>query len=456
VQSWLTGNSQVYSRQALNKESAFLGFIPLTLALLGWRWRPRPAAGDPAQESSAATISLTVRQVIMFYALVTLTGYALSLGPVLKWNGAEVMPLPTMLLYQLPGYALMRAPGRFIHLAVIGTAMLGAFALHQMQGRLQGTGIWGVYPALTLLIVGGLLLELWPFNGKFENKINLAGQSSRLVAYPFPDNDDLYAWLRTQPADAAILHYPMHNQGDLGEYQYLADLGRHPQPMLNGWGSWLPVWYWNGEWSTLPNLRGLNFLWQRDVRYLIVHREYLTEREVEQFERQRSSLQGPTGDLLVPVQRFNSATVYALPAEIVPRRFPLDQPLPGQGWDAPTLFDGDIAVWMQERSATLVVAIGEARDYTLTLNVAREIDQGLIDTLTLTVNDALVPLTITRQGQRATVQATIPAALIQSGGRALTTLTFRVAYTRTYREMGMNSDDTPRALLLKRIELTAP
>lgn len=454
VQSWLTGNSQVYSRPTLNMESAFLGFLPLALTLLGWRWRPSPAATDHVPQPLAATITLTPRQIIVCYALITLTGYFLSLGPVLKWNGAEVMPLPTMLLYQLPGYALMRAPGRFIHLAVIGTAVLGAFALHQMRERLRGTAIRGAYPTLTLLIVVGLLLELLPFNGKFENKISLAGTSSRLVAYPFPDNDDLYAWLRTQPADAAVLHYPMHNQGNLGEYQYLADLGRHPQPMINGWGSWLPVWYWNGEWSTLPNLRGLNFLWQRGVRYLIVHREYITEREYEQFERRRIALQGPTGDLLVPVQRFQSAVVYTLSSEIVPRRFPMDQPLPGQGWDGPMLLDGDFHVWMREPSATLAIAIGEARDYKLVLNVAGEIEQGLIETLTLTINESPVPLTVTRQGPGATIQATIPAALIRGGERTLTTLAFRVAYARTLREIGRSNDDTPRAVLLRSIDLT--
>jgi hypothetical protein len=378
--------------------------------------------------------------VILIYACVTVAGYLLTLGPVLKWDGKEIMPLPTMLLYQLPGYALMRAPGRFIHLAVIGTAIIGAHALNQLHGK-------RFYGSFVLLVIGALTFELLPWNGRYENRISRAGESSKIVAYPYTGNDDVYAWLREQDPSAPIMHYPMHTDG---EYQYTADLGRHPQPMLNGWGSFLPDWYYGYGWERFPSLGTMNFVWKRGIQYLLVHHELMTEREVSDLEQRIEAFNAATGGGMKLIEQFATVTVYEIPAQVAPLDLTLDQSVPGNSWQPPTLDGSRILTWMREPTATIELNLAEKRDYELTLVIGAEIEAGLRDTLTISVGETQIPLTREENGDETTISGVIPAAVI-AGGRVPTIVTLQIDHVRSPAEIGQGDDRNTRGLAFTRL-----
>ncbi|MBX3083354.1 MAG: hypothetical protein KF716_17105 [Anaerolineae bacterium] len=442
-QSWVVGNSQLYTRSNLNMESAFLGFTPLLLALLGWWWRRQSEDGAAANNLETGTIRLTTQQVIVIYACVTVVAYLLTLGPIFKWDGKEVMPLPTMLLYQLPGYALMRAPGRFIHVAVIGTAILSAHALNRLHGK-------RFYGSLIVLVIGALVAELLPWNGVYENRISRTSSSSRLIAYPFTTNDDVYAWLREQDQTAPIMHYPLHTDG---EYQYAADLSRHPQPMLNGWGSFLPEWYYGYGWERFPSLGTMNFIWKRGIRFLLVHRELLSDKEDADLQKRIAVFNASNGGGLTVVQQFKTVTVYQIPEQIAPMEFAFDQGVPGNGWQAPVLANGRILTWMNSPTATIELDLAQKRDYEVTLVVVDEAEAGLLDTLTLNVGDTPISFTRARSDDGEAIHAVIPAAAV-SGGRSVTPLTLHIDHVRSPADLGQGDDRTPRGLAFTRLVVT--
>ncbi|MBX7184230.1 MAG: hypothetical protein K1Y01_03705 [Vicinamibacteria bacterium] len=103
------------------ENTVFLGFVPLTLALLGWR---------DARSSEARTF----RWVWILFLL-------LSLGPHLKVLGHTVrigpwaVSMPYFLLYQLPYGTLAHAPSRFVLIGGIGLAVLAALGAQRLLVR---------------------------------------------------------------------------------------------------------------------------------------------------------------------------------------------------------------------------------------------------------------------------------------------------------------------------------
>jgi hypothetical protein len=83
----------------------------------------------------------------------------LALGPVLLLAGTEVMPMPYSLLAKLPGFDVMRTPGRFMMIASVGFSLAAALGLASLMARApnrrRATLIAG---AATIVI----LAECWP------------------------------------------------------------------------------------------------------------------------------------------------------------------------------------------------------------------------------------------------------------------------------------------------------
>jgi hypothetical protein len=61
----------------------------------------------------------------------------LALGPVLLVAGTEIMPMPYRLLAKLPGFDVMRTPGRFMMIGSVGFALAAALGLASMMARAQ-------------------------------------------------------------------------------------------------------------------------------------------------------------------------------------------------------------------------------------------------------------------------------------------------------------------------------
>jgi hypothetical protein len=83
----------------------------------------------------------------------------LALGPVLLLAGREIMPMPYSLLAMLPGFDVMRTPGRFMMIASVGFALAAALGLASLMKRAQDRRRATIIAVVATVIV---LAECWP------------------------------------------------------------------------------------------------------------------------------------------------------------------------------------------------------------------------------------------------------------------------------------------------------
>jgi hypothetical protein len=83
----------------------------------------------------------------------------LALGPVLRVAGAEMMPMPYSLLAKLPGFDVMRTPGRFMMIASVGFTLAAALGLASLMARASNRRRAELIAAAATIIV---LVECWP------------------------------------------------------------------------------------------------------------------------------------------------------------------------------------------------------------------------------------------------------------------------------------------------------
>jgi len=151
-QQWFAGTSMLYFplMQFRNERNVAIGIIPLVLSVLAWRYRHL----DIAQEHR-----FTSGQIVALYTLIIVTGYVLTLGPMLSLSKDVTLPMPYMLLLKvLPGFSSMRVPPRFIVLPILGTAVLLAYTLTAFSLGFKRFNL------IFALIMVGLIIELFPLN----------------------------------------------------------------------------------------------------------------------------------------------------------------------------------------------------------------------------------------------------------------------------------------------------
>jgi hypothetical protein len=149
--------------------------------------------------------------------VLTVTGFALSLGPVIHVAGLEV-PGPFLLLRWLPGGALLRTPARLGVLALLGLGLLAALGWARL--------VSGKRLSTVLAVAAGALVavEAWP--------VDLAG-----LVRPYTRAPAGVEWLRSA-APGVVLELPWDTPGDSARYLYWST--RHWQRMVNGFGSFDP------------------------------------------------------------------------------------------------------------------------------------------------------------------------------------------------------------------------
>jgi len=306
IQSWFSGGSHIYKGAVpfAGEGSVFIGFVPLTLAALAW---PTARAFDHAEPRS-----MTRRQVVELYSIVTLAGFVLSLGPVLQVGSIQAIPLPYILLMQMPVFSWIRCPARFILMAVLGTGVLSAYTLliwAERQSRLTRAG--------GLLVISVLLLiELTPPRGDDTRNLLMSlraktpAANAPLRGFVVDKKAELYRWLAAQPKGTPVVHYPIF--GASNNTIYLAYESIHNQPMLNGWGSWLPGWFSGTNWKAFPDQPTMRLVEERQIQYLLVHRDLLGQGEQAEFNR-NLQVYALTHRPLEMVRSFGAVDVYRLP-----------------------------------------------------------------------------------------------------------------------------------------------
>ena len=186
--------------------------------------------------------------------VLTLTGFALSLGPVIHVASLD-LPGPFLLLRALPGGALLRTPSRLGVLALLGLGLLAALGWARLTA--------GKRLSAALVVAAGAVvtLEAWP--------VDLAG-----LVRPFPRAPAGVEWLRSA-APGVVLELPWDTPGQSALYLYWST--RHWQRMVNGFGSFDPpgsigAGLMGRRW---PSPYAAAQFRKRGIRYVVVHVEWV-------------------------------------------------------------------------------------------------------------------------------------------------------------------------------------
>ena len=283
---WGQTAAPVHSRFLRSKDHAMaLGYLPLALVGLGLaRWRKTAKASR-----------------FWFWGL--LVFWLLALGPFPRINGIAYPEVP--LPYRLVGWSLpvqsLRSPARFNILVGLCLAMVASIAvrgvLHNARSRRAG---------LLVLFLGVIvMLEYW--------------------AWPFPttrpDIHVFYSQLAADPDDFAIVDLPITN--DLSK-RYMYYQTAHGRPTVTGHVSRPP----EGAYDFIHANGLLRAMWQgrrpdsdgdpvaelesldlAGVRYLLVHRDLLSEEEFAALD---------TYLPVAPVYADQTLVVYPTRVEVIP------------------------------------------------------------------------------------------------------------------------------------------
>lgn len=167
------------------------------------------------------------RWTVVGYAALSAGGVLLALGPAipLPFERGRLWG-PYALLAELPGFDALRAPGRMLHMALLGVAILGAFGFTAATARIAPARRRIGLAAVALLAA----IDCWtpPFP---------------LLAAPHPAAlHPVYAWLARQPDRMRIVELPVDDwPGRTQMRQYAGTL--HWRPMLGGNMGILPPAY---------------------------------------------------------------------------------------------------------------------------------------------------------------------------------------------------------------------
>jgi len=217
----------------------YQGLLAMVLAAIGYRFLRRHA-------------DLHNRRLGLVFLVITLSGYVLSLGPVLTlYDHLAYVPMPFLFcFYLMPGFSVLRGVYRFVFMLSFGLSILGAFgwcALEapwqkRLQKWLSPTAASGLLAVLCCVVI---LAESW----------SVPVPHVRLpVGQEIPS---VHQWLADNPVEGAIFLIPTI-KGTLDRYDpnpvyaqnrkryfdreqlYLYYSTYHFKKMVNGVGSFFP------------------------------------------------------------------------------------------------------------------------------------------------------------------------------------------------------------------------
>jgi hypothetical protein len=153
------------------------------------------------------------RADLWFHAAMALGALVLAFGPSIALpGGLGAVRGPYAALMGLPGFDALRAPGRMIHVATIGLAVVAAAGMTRLRQRLPPV-------AATALAAGFIVLVAWEC------------RTPRFPLQAVPAADELYAAIAADPAVAAYAEIPF-GQTALSEqrFQYFSTATWKPIP----------------------------------------------------------------------------------------------------------------------------------------------------------------------------------------------------------------------------------
>jgi len=166
-----------------------------------------------------------------FYLFLMIASWLLSLGPVIRLLGREIIGGPYLWLYNgVPGFKNLRVPSRFAVLTMIGLSVFAGWGVQSFLGRWKTARTRNS----TAAVLGVLIL------------VEFASLPLPLVSVPFKEGiPPIYAAVRKLPKDAALVELPMpvrdseeHQEAPAVYYSIF-----HRQRIVNGYSGYAPPGY---------------------------------------------------------------------------------------------------------------------------------------------------------------------------------------------------------------------
>lgn len=227
----------------------------------------------------AALVLRSLDPLQKYYAALAVFAWLLTFGPVVRFLGREIIAGPYAFFYRwVPGFAKLRAPGRFLVLVMLGLALFGGYALAGRLGRMASA-------RGRILAAGGLCLLVLVDYAAFP--IPLAKVETRRTLPP------IYRTVRDLPPEAVLLEFPMPER-DREEYFEAVPTYRssfHWRWIVNGYSGYSPPAYRivREAMENFPDRWTLDLLENLEVEYVLVHtREFRPEKGAAAVARMAS------------------------------------------------------------------------------------------------------------------------------------------------------------------------
>jgi hypothetical protein len=163
-------------------------------------------------------------------AAIGVVGFVLSLGPLLRVAGRRLwVPLPyAALFYAVPGFASMRAPGRFAVLVALSVATLAGTGYDRVRRRVgAGAGRPALFAATCVALLALTWSVPWP-----------------TLHLPSPaDLPPVYRWLAARPGAEPVLDVPVPaRESDEGAREITRQFYAvyHRKPLVDGVSGFVP------------------------------------------------------------------------------------------------------------------------------------------------------------------------------------------------------------------------
>jgi hypothetical protein len=221
---------------------------------------------------------------ILFYSLIAVIFFLLSLGPFLKFNAKTTtsLPLPYFYLYNVffP-LQIMRVPARFAIFFEMFLIIVASFGIQRM--------FESITKKKTQIILGGVLI-LVGIVDTWSVPLPL------ILVEPKKDFPEVYIWLKDQPQDTSVLELPipiksaLDGQGKQNvRYAFMENVTLkdrdsveayrnyfsllHGKRIVNGYSAFAPPIYLDTAVKTqnFPEERAIEAVKSLNVDYVIVH-----------------------------------------------------------------------------------------------------------------------------------------------------------------------------------------
>ncbi len=332
-----------------------LGLSALVLAALGlftmgnttygtWQRDDAKKEVTDHESSTVANSAFRIPHSALFWLLLAVGGAVLALGPYLNLNDAQDVahssgiPLPYLLVRNLPFLSIARVPRRFALLANLGLDVLAGAGAAYCVARVQGWAVrWGARGArLALTATTGLLLA-WPL-AEFAV---LPQPLHPVMLSPF------FSRLAAEPGNRALLELPITTHY-LRDHQRMLYQTVHGKPIIGGYVARRVYDYYLDDSSPFASWRDLTLPPRRDIvpplspiavlnyydiPYVVAYKDEDNESYLSSSERKEilTYAQHLFPDPAAVVQDDAQLTAYRVP--IVPQAGPLAWA--GAGWYAP-------------------------------------------------------------------------------------------------------------------------